>query len=273
VLDIDLRSYFDTISHAELFKKIATRVNDKDILHLIKLIVKAGGRKWIGQGSPLTPLLSNIYLNEVDKMLGKAKEVSRQADGYEHKEYVRWADDLEILVEGQKKWSWLEQAIHKRLREEHKKIKVEINEEKTRTVDLHRGEGFSYLGFDFRPGKTRKGKMGIYKIPMIRARAKLLMSLKEIFSRYLSQAVSRVIYQINPVLQGWVNYFRIGNLGSCFRYIRSWVEKRIRRHLTRMRKKQGYGWERWISSKVYEMGLYNDYQIRYYQLSKAAPSR
>jgi RNA-directed DNA polymerase len=132
VLAIDLRSYFDTISHAELFKKIAKRVNDKGILCLIKLIVKAGGKKGIGQGSPLSPLLSNIYLNEVDKMLEKAKEVSEQTDGYEHIEYTRWADDLVILVNGQEKWLWLRQAIHRRLREELKKIKVEMNEDKTR---------------------------------------------------------------------------------------------------------------------------------------------
>ena len=189
MIDVDLHAYFDTITHAELFKKIAKRINDKDILRLIKLIVKAGGKKGIGQGGPLSPLLSNIYLNEVDKMLEKAKEVSKQVDGYEHVEYGRWCDDLVILVDGHKKWQWLEQAIHKRLREELKKIRVEINEEKSRTVDLNRGESFSYLGFNFRQMKTRRGKISIGKTPMLKTRTKLLRSLKEIFERYVSQPV------------------------------------------------------------------------------------
>ncbi|WP_341794364.1 reverse transcriptase domain-containing protein [Rickettsia endosymbiont of Rhinocyllus conicus] len=76
VIDVDLRSYFDTIAHLELFNKIAERVNDKDVMKLLKLIVKAGGKRGISQGGPLSPHLSNIYLNEVDKMLERAKEVS-----------------------------------------------------------------------------------------------------------------------------------------------------------------------------------------------------
>ena len=159
VIDIDLRSYFATIAHAELFAKIASRVNDRDIMRLLKLIVKAGGKRGIAQGGPLSPLLSNIYLNEVDKMLEKAKEVTKQSDGYDHIEYVRWADDLVILIDGHRNWKWLEQAIHIRLRQELSKIKVELNEEKTKVVDLKQGETFSFLGFDFRRIKTKLGKV------------------------------------------------------------------------------------------------------------------
>jgi RNA-directed DNA polymerase len=78
VIDIDLRAYFDTIGHQELFKKIAQRVNDKDIMRLLKLILKAGGKNGVAQSGPLSPLLSNIYLNEVDRMLERAKEVGRR---------------------------------------------------------------------------------------------------------------------------------------------------------------------------------------------------
>jgi RNA-directed DNA polymerase len=273
VIDVDLRSYFDTIAHAELFKKVAERVQDKDIMRLLKLIVKAGGKKGIAQGGPLSPLLSNIYLNEVDKMLEKAKEVSKGIDGYEHVEYVRWADDLIILVDGHRKWKWLEEGIQTRLRQEMLKIKVEVNEEKTRTVDLEKGESFSFLGFDFRRIKTRQGKIGIQKIPMMKARTKLLSKLREIFCKHESQPVVKVLNLINQVLRGWANYFRIGNSSSCFGYVKDWVEKKVRRHLMKSRKRKGFGWTRWSRSKLYEMGLYNDYQIRYYSPLKANPAR
>lgn len=184
VIDIDLLAYFDTIVHQELFKKIAQRVNDKDIMRLLKLILKAGGKTGVAQGGPLSPLLSNIYLNEVDRMLERAKEVSRREDEYEHIEYVRWADDLIILIDGYRKWRWLERAINIRLRQELSKLKVELNEEKTRTVDLTHGEMFSFLGFDFRQTKTLKGKIGIRKTPRMSARTRLLRNLKEVFRRY-----------------------------------------------------------------------------------------
>jgi RNA-directed DNA polymerase len=273
VIDLDLRSYFDTIAHAELFRKIAKRVNDKDIMRLIKLIAKAGRKKGIAQGGPLSPLLSNIYLNEVDKMLEKAKEESKRIDGYEHIEYVRWADDLIILIDGYRKWRGLEEAIQKKLREKLNQIKVELNEEKTKTVDLSKGETFSFLGFDFRQTKTKQGKIGIQRTPVMKARTKLLGKLKEIFHNHRSQLMSRMIELINPVMRGWVNYFRIGNSSKCFRYVKSWVEKKIRRHMMKAGKRKGFGWKRWSTNKLYEMGLYNDYQIRYYSSLKAIPTR
>jgi RNA-directed DNA polymerase len=273
VIDIDLRSYFDTIAHAELFKKVAKRVNDRDVMRLVKLIVKAGGKKGIAQGGPLSPLLSNIYLNEVDKMLERAKEWSKERDGFYHVEYVRWADDLVILVDGYEKWRWLEQAIQKRLRQELLKIKVELNEEKTKTVDLREGKTFSFLGFDFRRVKTKQGKIGIQKTPRMKARTTILRKLKEILRRHISQPVDRVIYLINPVIRGWVNYFRIGNSSRCFGYVRDWIEKKIRRHLMKSRRWKGFGWERWSRRQLYEeMGLYKDYQIRYYSPLKASPA-
>lgn len=273
VIDVDLRSYFDTIAHAELFKKVAERVQDRDIMRLLKLIAKAGGRQGISQGGPLSPLLRNIYLNEVDKMLERAKELSKKSDGYDHMEYVRWADDLIILIDGYRKWRWLEQAIHLRLRQELSKIKVELNEEKTKTVDLREGETFSFLGFDFRRVITRQGRIGIQKTPRMKARTALLRKLKEIFRRHVSQPVDRVIYLINPVLRGWINYFRIGNSSRCFGYVRDWVEKKIRRHLMKSRRWKGFGWNRWSRSRLYEMGLYKDYQIRYHRSLKASPAR
>lgn len=92
VIDLDLKSYFDTIRHDILLKKIASRVEDGKVLRLIKLILKLGGKRGAGQGGVISPLFSNIYLTEVDEMLEKAKEVTREGK-YTHIEYARYADD------------------------------------------------------------------------------------------------------------------------------------------------------------------------------------
>ncbi len=101
VIDVDLRSYFDTVRHDVLLRKVACRVNDKQIMRLLKQILKVGGKRGVPQGGVISPLLSNIYLNEVDKMLEKAKEVTRH-ERYTYLEYARFADDLIILVDGYK---------------------------------------------------------------------------------------------------------------------------------------------------------------------------
>lgn len=273
VIDVDLKSYFDTVRHDILLNKIALRVNDADVMRLMKLILKASGKRGVPQGGPISPFASNIYLNEVDKMLERAKEVT-STDGYQYIEYARWADDLVILVDGHQKWDWLMRGAYKRLCEELAKIDVTINQEKTRQVDLVKGESFSFLGFDFRRKRTLKGKWGVSKTPKMAARTKLLGNIKEVFRLHGSQPLDRVIYLINPILRGWTNYFRVGNSGRCFTYVKDWVEKKARRHLMRARKLKGFGWERWNRRWLYQMlGLYSDYKIRYYQPPKVFLTR
>lgn len=77
IIDVDLRAYFDNVRHDLLLAKVAARIRDAEVLHLLKLILKASGKKGVPQGGVISPLLSNLYLNEVDKMLEKAKEVTR----------------------------------------------------------------------------------------------------------------------------------------------------------------------------------------------------
>jgi RNA-directed DNA polymerase len=92
ILDFDLRAYFDNVRHDRLLEKVAQRVDDKDIMHLLKLMLKASGKKGVPQGGVISPLLSNLYLNEVDKMLERAREVTRNGK-YTYVEYARFADD------------------------------------------------------------------------------------------------------------------------------------------------------------------------------------
>src|SRR5512133_2689185 len=128
VLDFDLRAYFDNVRHDRLLEKVAQRVDDKDIMHLLKLMLKASGKKGVPQGGVISPLLSNLYLNEVDKMLERAKEVTRRGR-YTYVEYARYADDLVILVDAYPQHDWLLKAVGRRLREELAKLGVEVNEE------------------------------------------------------------------------------------------------------------------------------------------------
>lgn len=262
VIDVDLEAYFDNVEHQILLRKVAQRVDDDKVMRLLKLILKANSKRGIAQGGVISPLLANIYLNEVDKMLEKAKEVTSRGK-YINIEYARFADDMVILVNDN--YKWLTAAAYKRLIQELTKLKVKVNSDKTRIVDLTKGDTFNFLGFVYRRFKTRKGKWGVVIIPKIKARTALLRKLKEIFVRFVSQPVSRVIYLINPILRGWVNYFRIGHSSKCFGYVKGWVEKKIRRHLQRARKRHGFGWNRWSSAWLYyTLGLYSDYKIRYY---------
>jgi len=261
VIDIDLAAYFDTVRHDILLRKVASRIDDDELLRLLKLILKSSGKRGVPQGGTISPLLSNLYLNEVDRMLEKAKEVTSR-DGYKHIEYARFADDLVILIDNHRKWAWLEKAVLRRLREEFDKIGVQVNEEKTKVVDLRLGETFGFLGFDFSRRKSLTGKWRPFYVPRMKARASLLDKLKEIFRCHRSQPVGRVIELIKPILRGWTNYFRLGDSSSCFGYIQDWVEKKVRRHLMVARGRQGFGWKRWSRKWLYEeLGLYNDYRL------------
>jgi RNA-directed DNA polymerase len=262
VIDVDLEAYFDNVEHQILLRKVAIRVDDDKVMRLLKLILKANSKRGLAQGGVISPLLANIYLNEVDKMLEKAKEVTKNGK-YINIEYARFADDLVICVNDY--YKWLTSAAYRRLVQELAKLKVKVNKDKTKIVDLTKGDTFSFLGFVYRRVKTAKGKWAVVIIPKIKARTALLQKLKEIFARFVSQPVSRVIYLINPILRGWVNYFRIGHSSKCFGYVKGWVEKKIRRHLQRARKRHGFGWNRWSSAWLYNtLSLYNDYKIRYY---------
>src|SRR5450432_2640029 len=117
IIDIDLRSYFDNVRHDRLLVKVARRVDDVDVLHLLKIMLKANGKQGVPQGGVISPLLSNLYLTEVDRMLEREKETTRYGK-YTCIEYARFADDLVILIDAHPRHDWLMGAVEKRLREE-----------------------------------------------------------------------------------------------------------------------------------------------------------
>jgi RNA-directed DNA polymerase len=182
------------------------------------------------------------------------------------------ADDLVILVEASPQHDGLLKAVETRLREALATLQVASNEEKSRIVDLAQGEHFSFLGFDFRRVRRRRGVWRAWYPPRLKKRTAWLRKLKEIFRRYQSQPIDRVIALINPILRGWVRYFAVGDASRCFGYIKEWVEKKVRRHLRRARKRQGFGWKRWSRPWLYQrLGLFNNYRVHRPRL-KALPT-
>jgi len=273
VIDIDLKAYFDTVRHDRLLAKVAARVDDADVMRLLKMILKASGKAGVPQGGVISPLLSNLYLNEVDRMLERAKEVTRRGK-YTYVEYARYGDDLVILVDAYPQHDWLLKAVAKRLREELAKLGVEVNEEKSRVVDLAKGESFGFLGFEFRRIRSLGGVWRAQYTPKLKKRTALLRKLKEIFRRYQSEPVGRVIALIKPILRGWVTYFAVGHSSRGFGFVRDWVEKKSRRHLMRARQRRGFGWRRWSRRWLYEgLGLFDGYRVRRYEpRPKASPT-
>ena len=158
VIDIDLRSYFDNVRHDRLLAKVARRVDDADVMHLLKIMLKANGKQGVPQGGVISPLLSNLYLTEVDRMLERAKEATRDGK-YTYVEYARFADDLVILIDAYQRHDWLMAAVEKRLREELAELQVEINEEKSSDRGPRPRRKLRLSGVRLPPGAQSAGRM------------------------------------------------------------------------------------------------------------------
>src|SRR5579864_2565275 len=273
IIDLDLSAYFDNVQHSLVLEKVARRVRDDAVMHLLKMILKATGKKGVPQGGVISPILSNLYLNEVDRMLEKAVDTTRRGK-YTNIQYARFADDMVILIDAERRSDWLAKAVNRRLREEFAKLGVAINEDKSRMVDLKKGESFTFLGFEYRRILSLQRKWRPYYAPKLKKRTALFEKLREIFRQHVSWPVEKVIEKINPILRGWVNYFRVGHSSLCLGVVKRWAETKVRQHLMRARGRKGYGWQRWSSEWLYDrLGLFNDYRLRRWSVVKAAPAR
>jgi len=265
VIDVDLSRYFDTIRHSVLLDKIAKRIQDPQVLHLVKQIIKAGGKVGVPQGGPFSPLAANIYLNEVDWFFDAVRRKTAEGD-YEAVNYHRFADDVVITVSGHhSKRGWAERA-QQRLQEQIAPLGVELNLEKTRMVDLLKGEAFGFLGFDLR----RVGKQGgegyfILMTPKKKARKAVKTKIRDIIRHGVATPISELVKRVNATLAGWVNYFRVGNASRAFSEERDYTEMKIRTLLTRRkrRRKRSVGWRRWSNEYLYDvLGLFWDWKIQ-----------
>ncbi len=265
IIDVDLSRYFDTIRQSVLLDKIAKRVQDPQVLHLVKQILQAGGKVGVPQGGPFSPLAANIYLNDVDWAFDAIRRKTAQGP-YEAVNYHRFADDIVIAVSGHHtKRGWAERA-RQRLQEQFAPLGVELNREKTRVVDTLKGEAFGFLGFDLRRARKRKGDGHYLQMtPKKKARKAIKAKVRDIIQHSGATPVPQVVAQINASLAGWVNYFRVGNASRAFSEVRDYTEMKVRSLLTRRkrRRKTSVGWRRWSNEYLYGvLGLYWDWKVR-----------
>ena len=173
---------------------------------------------------------------------------------------------LVITVSGHHtKRGWAERA-RQRLQEQIAPLGVELNLEKTKVVDLLRGEAFGFLGFDLRRVRKRGGNGHfILMTPKKKARTAVKAKVRDIIARGGATPATDLVKRINATLVGWVNSFRVGNASRAFSEVRDYVEMKVRTLLTRRkrRRKSSVGWRRWSNEYLYDvLGLYWDWKIQ-----------
>lgn len=273
VIDLDLKSYFDTVRHDLLLSKIARRVCDDDVLWLSKRILKASGKRGLPQGSVIGPLWANVFLDDVDRLLERIQIESKQ-EPYEVVRYTRFADDLVVLVSSHPRARHWAKRIEQQLREALATLDLTINEEKSRTVDFGAGEPFDFLGYTFRWVNQRNdtGKKMVLARPQKDKRNGFLTRLGEVMRRLLHVPVAKLVREVvNPRVRGWVQYFRWGNAGRDLGYVAWQVDMKVRRFASRQRPKRrgGRAWTTWRTEEIYESwGLFHDYEVAWCSESK-----
>lgn len=215
VVDVDLSKFFDEVNHDVLMAKIKRRVNDKRMLKLIDLYLRTGimqggvaspRKQGTPQGSPLSPLLSNILLDELDK------ELERR----EHS-FCRYADDFVIFVKSEKAAGRVFDSVVDFI---ERKLKLRINRTKSQITKYHR---LTFLGFGFLPGKEARLKVPKEIQKRFRKKAKLLFRMGR------GRNLQRFIHDtLNPFLRGWATYYRLCKVKTMVEELDGWIRRRLR---------------------------------------------
>jgi RNA-directed DNA polymerase len=245
VVDADLKSYFDTIPHDKLMDRLRQKVADGRVLALIEAFLKAGImdglEEWAPeegspQGSVISPLLSNIYLDPLDHRMAAA--------GFQ---MVRYADDFVVLCRSRQEAEAALEVVRQWVAE----AGLTLHPEKTRIADANReGEGFDFLGYHFERD---------YRWPRPKSLQKLKTALRPKTRRTNGRSLQAIIADVNRSLQGWFGYFRHSHY-TTFEPIDKWVRMRLRSILRKRQKKRGRGrgsdHQRWPNAYFAKLGLY-----------------